>query len=448
MEPANKPPVKGKDELVVEFLPDADEMERSPLPRGTRFTLHVMLVAFVVAILWASLSHVEEIVTAHGRIVTPLPNVIVQPLETSIIQSITVRLGQVVKKGDPLATLDPTFTQADEAQLRSRLESVDHQISSLEHELAGEPVRGVVPADPDEQLQSRLAAERKANYAAQIERLNETIGKLEASLVTNAKDVQTLQARMRSLSEIEGMQEKLVAQQFGAKLQLLQARSNRLEVERDLQLAIHKDQEIRRDLAVARADKDAFDKGWRQKATEDLLNLTRERDDVGEQLAKANKRHALVNLVAPSDGVVLDIAKLSPGSVIKEADTFFTIVPTGGPLEAEVQVDSIDVGHIRPGNTVHLKLDAFPYQKHGTLEGKLRTLSEDSFKRDTPAGQGTDAYYLARVSYGGTLKGMTDHARVLPGMTVTAEIVVGRRTVMSYLLWPLTKALDESIREP
>ena len=88
MEPANKPPVKGKDDLVVEFLPDADEMERSPLPRGTRFTLHAMLAALVLAILWASFSHVEEIVTAHGRIVTPLPNVIVQPLETGQVDPV------------------------------------------------------------------------------------------------------------------------------------------------------------------------------------------------------------------------------------------------------------------------------------------------------------------------------------------------------------------------
>jgi hemolysin D len=108
------------------------------------------------------------------------------------------------------------------------------------------------------------------------------------------------------------------------------------------------------------------------------------------------------------------------------------------------------VGHVKAGDKVHIKLDAFPFQKHGTLEAKVRTLSEDAFKRETTsADAGTDAYYVSRIDLGSAkLKNMDPHARLLPGMTLTAEIVVGKRTVLSYLLWPLTKGLDEAIREP
>ena len=141
MEPANKPPVtnrrRNKDETEIDFLPDADAIERGPLPRFVRTTLHVLLAAFATFILWASLSHVEKIVVAKGRLVNPQPNIVVQPLETSIIQRIEVRAGQVVKKGQLLATLDPTFTQADEAQLRARLASLDTQTAGLRAELAG-----------------------------------------------------------------------------------------------------------------------------------------------------------------------------------------------------------------------------------------------------------------------------------------------------------------------
>eukprot|EP01030_Chromulinospumella_sphaerica_P018765 gene18765-18636_t len=82
------------------------------------------------------------------------------------------------------------------------------------------------------------------------------------------------------------------------------------------------------------------------------------------------------------------------------------------------------------------------------LEGKVRTISQDAFKRDTPQAQGQDAYYLARIPYTGQLRKLTPGTNLLPGMTLSAEIVVGHRTVMSYLIYPLTRALDESIREP
>jgi hemolysin D len=453
MEPTDKPFISakakpGKDGLAIEFLPDADEIERSPLPPVTRWTLHTMLAALVLFLLWASFSEMDQVVVAKGRLINPLPNVIVQPLETSIIKSIDVRIGQIVRKGQPLASLDPTFAQADESQLRTRLKSLDTQARSLEAELGGS---GAAPAaaDADARLQARLSVERQANFRAQQVRLSETIAKLRASIVTNQHDQGALMQRVKSLREIETMQEKLLAQNYGARLHLLEAQEKRLEVERDLALTTSREQELRRDLAASEAEKAAFDKGWRQKAMEDLLGATRERDSVSEQLAKADKRSRLINLVAPEDGVVLDIAKLSPGSIVREAESFFTLVPLNAAMEAEVQIDSIDVGYIKPGDKVHLKLDAFPFQKHGALDATVRTLSEDAFKRDASSGQGQDAYYLSRIAFGNArLKKMNPHTRMLPGMTLSAEIVVGKRSVMSYLMWPLTKALDEALREP
>lgn len=437
---------RGKHKLVVEFLPDADEIERSPLPPITRITLKVLTAALILFVAWASVSEIDKVVIARGRLVNPRPNIVVQPLETSIIQSIDVRIGQIVKKGDRLARLDPTFSGADEAQVRTRLKSLNNQVRELQAELSGDASRSA-SVDADSQLQARLSYERQANLKAQQSRMNETVAKLRASLETNRKDQISLTQRVKSLREIEAMQEKLVAQQYGARVKLLEAQEKRLEIERELLLTQNREQEIQRDLAAFQAEKTGFDKAWRQKAMEDLLAVTRERDGLNEQLAKADKRSSMVNLVAPVDGVVLDIVKLSPGSIVKEAEQFFTIVPLNGALEAEVNIDSIDVGYVKPGDPVYLKLDAFPYQKHGSIDAKVRTISEDAFRRDQ-GGEGTDAYYVTRIAFGDAKLKNMNKARMLPGMTVAAEVVVGKRTVMSYLLWPLTKALDESIREP
>jgi len=440
-----------KDETEIDFLPDADAIERGPLPRFVRITLHVLLGAFITFIIWASLSTVEKIVIAKGRLVSPQGNIVIQPLETSIIQKINVQAGQVVHKGDILATLDPTFTQADEAQLRTRLQSLDTQIGGLRTELEGKKAvgTGAGVGSADSILQSQLSSERQANYEAQKQKMDENIARLQAGLETNKRDQSILAQRVKSLREVEAMQEQLMAEQFGAKMHLLEARDRRLEVERDMILQHNKQQEMERELASAQAERAAFGKGWRQKQMEDLLAATRDRDGIAEQLAKADKRHQLVQLTAPADGVVLEIAKLSVGSVVREAEALVTLVPLSANLEAEVQVDSLDIGNIKPGDLAHIKIDTYNFQQHGMLEGKVRTISRDSFRRETNGQQAQEAYYLTEVNYGDSkLKKMKPGAQLVPGMTLSAEIVVGKRTVMSYLLWPLTKAVDESIREP
>ena len=462
MEPTDQSHLKKTDQRghqgpVIEFLPDADAIERDPMPAYIRSTLWVMAGALVCFLAWASFSEVETVVVAQGRLVNPMPNIVVQPLETSIIQKIEVRVGQVVRKGEVLATLDPTFAQADEAQLRARLQSLETQSKGLAGELSGKAY-GMAPGlaskltsgGQDSKLQAQLASERQANFEAQVARLDQNLARVTAALETNRRDQDVLGQRMKSLLEMESMQESLMAQQFGARLQLLEARERRLTGQRELDLAQSKEHELSREKSALQAEKMAFVKGWRQKAMEDLLSTTRERDGIQEQLQKADKRKQLVALVSPVDAVVLDMAKLSQGSVIQAAEQMFTLVPLGSELEAEVKIDALDIGYIKLNDATHLKLDAFPFQKHGGLRGKVRTLSEDAFKRDGGAmGQGLDAYYLSRISLGSeALRNMSDKMRLLPGMTLSAEIVVGKRTVMSYLLWPLTKAMNESLREP
>jgi HlyD family secretion protein len=438
----------GSDHPAIDFLPDADEIERRPLPAAARITMHVVLLAMVSFFAWAMVSEVDLIVVARGRLVTPLPNIVVQPLETSIIQSIDVRVGQVVKKGDRLAALDATFAQADESQLQSKLDSLNTQWASLEAALSGGRVELASGNTSDSKIQSQLSNERRASYVSQIHRQTELIGKLRSSLETARRDESALAQRVKVLSEMETMTDDLVSKKLAVKGRLLDARDRLLEAERSMEMARNRQIEIKRDLSAVEAEKSAFETGWRQKMLEELLAVSRERDAIQDQLQKASRRQSMVELTAPADAVVLDIAKLSQGSIIREAETFFTLVPIGEVLEADVQIDSADIGYVKVGSKTHIKVDAFPFQKHGMLEGALRTLSQDAFRRETNAA-GADAYYGGRISIDKLhLEDLPLQAKLLPGMTLTAEVLVGKRSVMSYLLWPLTKAAKESIREP
>lgn len=439
----------GAASTAIEYLPDADEIERSPLPRVAQLTLQVLVLALISFGLWAMLSKIDLVVSAPGRLVNPVPNVVVQPLETSIIKTIDVRAGQVVKAGDVLATLDSTFAQADETQLKGRMESLATQIQAMQQELSGNLAPDHVGSTKDDRLQASLATERRGNYRAQQLKFSESAGRIRAALNTNRQDQGLLTARLKALREMEMIQEKMVAQKYGSQIQLLEAQQRSKEVERDLQIVRSREAELQRELASYEAEKTAFERSWRQKTLEDLLGLTREHDALEQQIQKADKRTQRITMIAPIDAVVLEVAKLSTGSIVKEAETFFTLVPLNAVLQAEVQVGSMDVGYIKLGQPVRVKLDAFPFQKHGTVDAKVASISQDAFRRDASSQPGPESYYLAKLTIDtSTMKNMDGKSKLLPGMTLVGEIVVGERSIFSYLAWPITRGLDEAIREP
>jgi len=162
-----------------------------------------------------------------------------------------------------------------------------------------------------------------------------------------------------------------------------------------------------------------------------------------------------VVLKTPVDAVVLEIAPRSVGSVIREAETLFTLVPVNVPTEVEAAVSTRDIGQLAVGDPVTVKLEAYPYQQYGTLAGKVTVVSRDSFvpdnRPDAPPGGTPNAkpYYKVRVGLEKTrLRNEPGDFHLVPGMTASAEIKVGSRRLITYLLYPFLRGINESFREP
>lgn len=438
------------------FLPDAEALEKTPPPGGMSATIYILLALIITTIVWASVFEVDQVVTARGKLVTAQPNTVLQPLETAQILALNVQSGQVVKKGQVLAVLDPTFINADLAQSQDRFKSLEAQVQRMEREQAGltnnpnnPNTHTPVGKNPDELLQSRLQNERLASYRARLSRLDESIDRVKAAITTNTHDVQSLAARVQSLRDIEAMNEKLTAQQFQSNMKLLESRERRQEVERELISARNRSQELKKELAGAEAEKDAFIREWQQKATEELVTVRRERDAIAEQLKKVERRSRMIELTAPHDAVVQEVAARSTGSVIREAEPLITLVPLGETLQAEMQIAAQDVGYVKLHDPVRIKIDAFPFQKHGLIKGELERLGQDAFTKDSLSGQANAPYYFGQaVLQKNELRNLPRNAPLIPGMSLSAEIVVGKRTVMSYVMYPVIRGLSESIQEP
>ena len=432
-----------------DFLPDADELVQRPHGYTASITVRALVLMLVLAILWATFSRTDTVVVARGKLVTSTPNIVLQASETARIEAVRVKEGQVVKQGDVLATLDPTFAMADAAQVQTKLHDLRAQQERLEEELSGQDA-GVGGGETDP-MQRSLAIEKRANYVAQLQRMDSTTARLEATLDTNTRDVSSQESSLKSLTEIEAMDERLAAQGMVAQMTVLEQRERRQEAERGLIVSRSKDAELRREIDSAHAEVVAFKTNWRERTMQELVTVTSDRDQTEAQQRKAERRSQLIALTAPKDGIVLEIGNRTVGSVIREAEPVLTLVPLGDVLEAEVEVSSDDIGFVKVGERVMLKVDAFPFQKYGMLRGTVVTLSEDAFVNGA-SGLGDrmpSAYYRARIRLSDRGPGdLAKNTRLLPGMNLSAELVVGSRTVMSYILMPMMKAAKEGGREP
>lgn len=440
--PSRRPPPLG--DFLLDYLPDGQAIERAALSRVARSVLHLCSLLTVAAVLWAAFSEVDQVISAQAKLITTAPPVVIQPLETASIRTIEVAVGQRVRAGQRLAALDPTFAAADLADLSARLEAAQAREARLRAEQDG----GAFAAVPGPgTAQATILERRRAEYAARLAAFDERAARLTATLEAARANREGLKRRLALVAEIEDIRERSHRNQTGSLLQLLEARNEKLRLSDQMAELAHQEQGALHDLRQSQADRRAFIDEWRRKISEELVDAERERASLAEQTAKAQRRAALVELTSPVDAVVLEVAQRSPGSVAREAEALFTLVPTDAPLEAEAEILSPDVGLTRVGDAARLKLDAFPFQRYGLVAARLRTVSADAFPREAAKGGGV--VFRGRVELlADAPPGAPAGTRLSPGMTGTVEIVVGRRSVLSYFLYPVIRLLDESIREP
>ncbi|RXH29822.1 hemolysin secretion protein D [Bradyrhizobium nanningense] len=437
--------------VVARFQSDAAEIEQLTPPRLGRITLYCVVALIAAAVTFACVSRVDMIVTAQGKLITTNPNLVVQPLEASVIREIRVKAGDIVNRGDVLAVLDPTFSQADLAQLRGRLAGFDASIDRLRAELDGTDYGVDETANADQALQRKVFLQRRAAYDLQIQNYDAQIASAQANLKTAQNEELVLAERLDTMQSIEAMRNALMAKEVGSRLNFLLSRDARLEVESNLARVRGSIVDNTHRLDKARADQKVFAAEFRRTAYQELVETLPKRDGTAEELKKAELRRQLIVLTAPADAVVLDIANRTVGSVVREAETLFVLVPRDEALRAEVNVEGRDIGQVAVGQVVRVKFEAFPFQKYGTATGEVGVISRDSFSPDAKAEgarRSSAPYYRVLIDLRDAhLRLPAERVHLIPGMAVTAEMKVGQRTVISYFLYPLLRGLDESIRE-
>ncbi len=455
---------------LVEFQPDAVEIEQRSVPGGARWTLYAVIGFMITFVAWSCWAQVDEIVVAQGKLVTSESTVVIQTFNNAPIRSINVKFGDRVKAGQVLATLDPTFSNADLKQLELKQAGFQALIARLMAERDGIPFTITDhPDDRDWMMQYQVYLERQHEYEATIRKFESDQNKVAVQEKNNLVEIEQNKNRLTKYEYLEKQFKTLQSRGSSSDVDVMSRELQTSDSQMQLTTSLSKKNEFAAEKAALERQQEAYVAGWRAEVATKLLEADQELSAVEQDLNKARLMSDLVELkVDPeesehSEFVVFEVADRSVGSVLQAGEPLFKLIPIDVPLEAEVEIEGRDIAKIKTlanppasmddfpnGTKVTLKLNAFPFQRHDTLTGYVRTISEGAFEKQTAGGVTTIATFKARIHLMEPieLKNVGKDFRLMPGMTVVAEIKVGRRRVIQYFLYPLLRYLDESLREP
>ena len=450
-----------------EFLPAALEVIETPLSPTLRLTAVALCSIIAAAIIWASLSHIDMVAVADGKVV-PLGQVkVVQPLETAMIRAIHVDEGDHVKAGELLVDLDPTEARADLGSLlTSRAQSaLDAEVARvLLTRDAAEPLHPPRDADPVLVAQSIDQARREIEkHRATTAAFEADIAQKIAALDANDAQIERAKLTIPLLQEKNDVARGLYEKGYGPRPPVLESEQALVEKRAELRAAEVNVDEIRAEMRSLKARLDEARAGYLADATDRRTKALTKVAQLDQDITKARQKESYRRLVAPVDGSVQGLKIHTPGAVVTTADTLMTIVPDGTGIEVDCLVQNKDIGFVQEGQDVELKLEAFPFTRYGVLNGRVRKLGRDAASNPAaPSGSAAALTSQAAASpgappelaYPAKVTLLQDwiavngrHEPIRPGMRVSAEIKTGERRVIEYLLSPVVQVVKEAGRE-
>jgi len=433
--------------MARQFKSDADAIEEAPVPLSTHAALYSILALLAIGALWASLGRVDRIVVAPGRVTTRTPAIVLQPFTTSRILSVAVHPGDHVRKGQLLVSFDPAFAAADESSNAHRAHSLRIQIERLEAELSGAKHFDGGNGDPDQRTQAQIFVQDMSGLAAEMAVRDRRISEFDAQLKADNDVLVGLTRQVETAKKIVAIRQRLLDEGAGAPLDVMNAETSQIDLESRFKNTAGDAAKLEQQRRETDSERQTFVEKWRSDRNQQLVQAREDLAEATQTLGKARKMSELTELRAPTDGVILEIADRSVGSVLREAETLVTLVPDNSVLYVEANIPSRDIGYVKVGQAVRIKLEAYPFQRYGTLDGVLDIVSANSLpvKQD----DNSQMVYHAQVRINGLPSRLAAQGVSLrPGLVASAEIRAGRRSIASYILSPVLRTVDEGMREP
>jgi hemolysin D len=465
-----KPDDYGRRSDEIAFLPAALEIvEAPPSPLGRAITFSIIAI-FGVALIWACLGTVDIVAVAPGKLIPSGRTKTIQPFETGVVRSIEVRDGQLVKSGDVLIKLDTTMSAAELGHLTGDLLAARLDAARLRAALAGkgDPLSAFVPpndAPPNLiEMHRRFLTSQTAEQNAKLAAIDGQVAQKEAERTTFKASIEKLRATLEPLQQRVEIRQQLFQKELGSKLTYLTELQDFVGQQQEIIVQQSRSNEADAAISMLMETRSKAVAEYERALFEGLAKAEEKAAGLVQDVIKAEQRTSLQNLTAPIDGMVQQLAVHTIGGVVTPAQMLMLIVPTESRLEIEAMISNRDIGFVEAGQDAAIKIDTFSFTRYGLLQGKVLGISQDAITRnkpqdrtnDGPAGaettssepKGQELVYAARISVDRTQMEIENkRVNLSPGMAVTVEIKNGSRSIISYLLSPLLRYKQESLRE-
>jgi hemolysin D len=446
--PGGKAGKRELDRVANDFQSDASALEDAPVSLTAHAALYLLLLLVVVAVTWSLIGTVDRIVVAPGKIASRTPMLVMQPFTTSRVVQIAVKAGDHVKKGQLLARFDPSFAQADVSALQQKVYSLTAQSQRLQAQLGGLPFDARDDDSPERATQAQIYAQEMSDYQAETGQRDSRMAAIVSQMEVDQDAIPGIKSQLAMANKVVDIQEYLQREKAAATLDVMKAQSNAIDSNLRLRNTMGDLSKLGQQRAETVQERQAYLQKWRSDHNQSLVEVRQALAEATETLNKANRMHDLTEIAAPVDATVLEVADRSVGSVLKEAETLVTLVPDGAALYVEANVPSRDISYLKVGDEVRVKLESYPFQRFGTVSGVLTVISPDS----TPLKDGDDQtklVYHMQVRLNSDAAALAARGiHLKPGLVASAEIKTGTRTIASYVLNPILRVKDESMREP
>lgn len=436
----------------IQFLPAALALQEKPVHPAPRYIQWTIMIFAALALLWACIGKIDVVATATGKIVPSGKTKVIQPNEVAVVKAIHVYDGQKVKAGELLVELDSQITTADVERLASELLAA--QVDSARARLLLQAISDKTePASVSGFIPDATPAQRDSLQRwvqGQYLELRAALDQSDAQIEQREAEIRSIRASINALSKTLPISRELAAdyrglldKQFVAKHAYLEKEQILLDQERELTQQKARISELEAALKAAQQQRT----GVLAQTRRAMLDLQNDADvraaSLTQELRKAEQRNRLTQLTAPVDGTVQQLAIHTQGGVVTQAQPLMVIVPSDQPVEVEAMLENKDVGFVRPGQAVEVKVETFNFTKYGVVDGTVVSVSSDAIE-DEKLG----LVYSARIQLAeDSIAVGNGRIALSPGMAIRAEVKTDKRKVIDYFLSPLQQYVDESLAE-
>ncbi len=433
----------------AEFLAGALALQRSPPSPAPRVALWLICVFMLLVLLWAIFGKVDVVATATGKIVPSGRSKAIQAFETASVKSIRVHDGDAVYAGDLLLELDATVAVADtdrveNERIAARLQTLRSQ--AVLAALTGGRLPAMVAADIPPARLAEAAQQTEGmygEYRARLARLDADIDRRQAELRSTQELVRKLERTLPITNSRAQDFQTLQERGFVSRHAWMEKEQARLDQEGELATQQSRLSEIRAALRESQGQRSALVAETRRLLLDAAAEGSQKAESLKQEWLKAQARRQLMRIVAPIDGTVQQLAVNTVGGVVTPAQVLMLLVPDRQPIEIDAMLENKDIGFVKPGQVVEVKVETFPYTRYGTIPARVLHLSHDAISDDKHG-----LTYLVKIRVDRSVVQVNGRDMPLhPGMAVVAEIKTGRRRVIEYFLSPLMENTSESLRE-